>query len=399
MVKRLPVVFLLCCVACGGDELQFADWVQIVPPEGTPIHEYAPVSLEEREGRRIEVIEDLVIGDEVSNPEEVFYRSTWVAVGDDGAIYVLDAGNHRIQVFDAEGGYLRTMGQEGQGPGEFTSPSNMVVGGGHVILRAESRRLSVWTLDGEHVRDTQQTRLFSGFAGTDDGYVASYRVRSPAISGDVELPTPLIYALFDAGGEEHEAYAEFVEPPMTTIEVPGGGMIGMSGAPINDLSFRFVAAPSGQVYATASREYQIHAFGPDPWALRVAWPRQAVSQNDVDTAMLRMNRPPLDQLEESDFNWPDSFRAIVAHEVDGHGHLYVFPFFAPLHAPIGPDEERPEMDRPVDVYSASGEHLFSGMIPVASWYTAQGDFVYTSRVNDLTDEYEVVRYRLAEPFD
>lgn len=37
----------------------------------------------------------------------------------DGRIFVLDAGNGRIQVFDAEGGYLTQWGHKGHGEGEF----------------------------------------------------------------------------------------------------------------------------------------------------------------------------------------------------------------------------------------------------------------------------------------
>ena len=41
------------------------------------------------------------------------------AVGPDGRFLVLDAGNGRIQVFDAEGKYLTQCGHKGSGEGEF----------------------------------------------------------------------------------------------------------------------------------------------------------------------------------------------------------------------------------------------------------------------------------------
>jgi DNA-binding beta-propeller fold protein YncE len=42
-----------------------------------------------------------------------------MARGLDGRFVVLDAGNSRIQVFDAEGNYVTQFGREGSGPGEF----------------------------------------------------------------------------------------------------------------------------------------------------------------------------------------------------------------------------------------------------------------------------------------
>ena len=48
-----------------------------------------------------------------------------VAVDKDGAIYVLDAGNARIQKFGPDGAYLATIGRKGQGPGEFIMPDSI----------------------------------------------------------------------------------------------------------------------------------------------------------------------------------------------------------------------------------------------------------------------------------
>ena len=401
MPRCWGVAALACCVLVGGCSdagLEFADWSRITPGADTPVFEYAAVGTEAREGAVVEVVEDLVIGDDASDPEQVFYGASGVAVDADGSIYVLDRGAHRVQVFDAEGTYLRTLGQEGQGPGEFASPSNLTIASGHVILKAASRRLSVWSLAGEHVRDVQLTRLYSSFAGSDAGFVASYRVRPPPSEDMQDLETPYFASLFDAFGDEQSVFAELVEPPMTTIDLGGGGFLTMSGGMISDFSPRFVVSPRGRVHLTTSTEYQIHTLGADPWSLRVAWERQAVTAGDVDATMSRMDSPLFDELDESAFSWPDRFSAISAIEVDGHGHLFVFPFFAPLNAPIGPDEERPEIARPVDVYSASGEHLFSGLMDVWSWSAYLGDFVYTTRTNPLTEEVEVVRYRLVEPF-
>ena len=38
-------------------------------------------------------------------------------------VFVSDAGNNRIQVFDRDGRFLRLFGSEGEGPGELARPS------------------------------------------------------------------------------------------------------------------------------------------------------------------------------------------------------------------------------------------------------------------------------------
>src|SRR5512137_2531190 len=57
------------------------------------------------------------IGDVDTEDEHVaFNYPNDVAVDKDGAIYVLDAGNTRIQKFGRDGKYLATIGRNGQGP-------------------------------------------------------------------------------------------------------------------------------------------------------------------------------------------------------------------------------------------------------------------------------------------
>ena len=64
---------------------------------------------------------------------------------------------------------------------------------------------------------------------------------------------------------------------------------------------------------------------------------------------------------------------------------------------VHPDDE--PRDRPVDVFSPQGEHLFSGYMPVDNWHAARGDFIYRLEFDVAADEQTIVRYRLVTPFD
>ena len=58
-----------------------------------------------------------------------------VAVGPDGAVYVSDQMNFRIQVFDRDGRFLRAFGHAGDTPGSFARPKGVAVDGqGHVYV-------------------------------------------------------------------------------------------------------------------------------------------------------------------------------------------------------------------------------------------------------------------------
>ncbi len=60
-----------------------------------------------------ELEEDLSIGNE-EDENYLFYRVGDIQVDADGNIYVLDSGNHRVQIFNKNGDYIRTIGKKGQ---------------------------------------------------------------------------------------------------------------------------------------------------------------------------------------------------------------------------------------------------------------------------------------------
>ncbi len=80
-----------------------------------------------------------------------FARPTNVAVDGDGNLYVTDTLNNRIEVFDAEGSFIRTFGKAGDGPGYFARPKGIAIDGdGHVwVADGVQDRVQVFTPEGQ----------------------------------------------------------------------------------------------------------------------------------------------------------------------------------------------------------------------------------------------------------
>jgi sugar lactone lactonase YvrE len=71
---------------------------------------------------------------ELTTPGD-FAKPTGVAVDAEGNLYVCDTLNNRIEVFDADGKFIRAFGKAGDGPGYFSRPKGIAVDGdGHIWI-------------------------------------------------------------------------------------------------------------------------------------------------------------------------------------------------------------------------------------------------------------------------
>ena len=80
-----------------------------------------------------------------------FARPTNVAVDKDGNLYVSDTFNDRVEIFDAEGQFIRAFGKPGDGPGYFARPKGIAIDSdGHIwVADAVQDRVQVFTQEGQ----------------------------------------------------------------------------------------------------------------------------------------------------------------------------------------------------------------------------------------------------------
>jgi hypothetical protein len=387
-----PVLVALLSSACSGGTADLGPW-GLPLPDGTPIIQHEAVPVDGR-GDRIELVEDLVIGGEGADEERSFYRVGGIAVDDAGNLFVNDAGNNRIQVFDAGGGFVRSFGGAGEGPGEMVAAVSITVAGDRVVVFDRGPlRLTWWRLDGEFLGSAQAPRQELRIFGLPDGSLAAtYRVIEELGGEAVASRT---FARFSNEGEEASRYLTLPIPWATTPSVP-------VSAP--DLA----VGPEARLYIRNGERYEILALdapGTPRWALRTNWPARAIPADDIRRYEAVRRR----RHEQTDpdspllaIDWPERLPVLSNIEVDGHGHVYVFPW---VYLPLELENPPPIPDRiPVDVYSAEGERLFAGTLSThgilrGGWDAAWGDFVLRSEPHPETRESQIVRYRLVEPFD
>jgi DNA-binding beta-propeller fold protein YncE len=88
-----------------------------------------------------------------SGPTPGFYGPRDVAVGPNKQLYVLDQGRSRIVKLDPESENFAEWGQKGTGEGEFNDPTGLAVGDDRVFITdAGNNRIQVFDLDGKFIR-------------------------------------------------------------------------------------------------------------------------------------------------------------------------------------------------------------------------------------------------------
>src|SRR5215471_11115535 len=86
---------------------------------------------------------------ELTTPGD-FSRPTNAAVDEDGNLYVSDTFNNRVEIFDADGKFIREFGKAGDGPGYFARPKGIAIDrDGHIwVADAVQDRVQVFTPEG-----------------------------------------------------------------------------------------------------------------------------------------------------------------------------------------------------------------------------------------------------------
>ena len=158
-MKNIIIVFILLFYACviatqsSAQEIEIADGVRTVHnPKGGKWGEGLPFGI-----KRLRTIGDVYTDDE----NLAFNRPSEIVLDDAGNLYILDAGNNRIQKFGPEGKYIATYGRKGQGPGEFNSPASLDIDSrGYLYISDRgNRRIQILTPEGGLERMIRPTKF------------------------------------------------------------------------------------------------------------------------------------------------------------------------------------------------------------------------------------------------
>lgn len=182
-----------------------------------------------------------------------------LAVDGLGRIYVVDGKPAAIKVFSPDGQFIRTIGRDGEGPGEFRV-GFIAIKGEHLVLQdPRVSRLSVFDTSGTFLRSWQSTCCYWSWIQIDDAglvYVPSMANTKPT---DPPRGTPYVRWTLDGVAKDTVWVPYQKSEKLWTLTVTEGGKMRMSmsmGVPFMAAMISGLHPQGGVVYGWNGR-YEI----------------------------------------------------------------------------------------------------------------------------------------------
>ncbi len=322
-----------------------------------------------------DLVEDLAIGDE---KDESTSFSDWVTINvdDEGTIYACDSGIGRVQVFDKNGAFVRALGRQGQGPGEYSMPTDVHFDDVGDVYVNNGRSFVIFGRDGVFKRNlpvkTFLSRMILGPGGT---VVGTMQPNPRADDGPK-------YELIQLGpdGERRRTLAQYKPPGASNHQLL---VHWYSGRVL------FGRQSSESLFYGFSLDYEIHVVAADGRELlrfSKAEKAQGITGEEKDLTREKgifawYNADP----KTADLGMPDHRPFFSRLLNDDEGRLYVIRF-QPITAKDDPSGD-------IDVFSRDGIYLYRmgwAFMP----HVIKGGFFYEFRQDEDKGLTRIIRHRI-----
>ncbi len=254
--------------------------------------------------------EELVLG-LAEKPEESFSQVGAIEVDKSGHIYVSDTKDKRIKVFNPEGQLVRTIGQPGQGPGEFETPLSLHWSprGELMVEDAQNKRLAFFNPAGKFLNQISYTDklILMNLKVDKQGNILAQEMTlaGNGIFYEIKKFDPQLKPLFSLDK------FEFTLPLL-------GGKKKMN--PFDSVAW-YEFDPSGQIYYARMNRYEIKIFTPEGKQVRTIQKEydlvKITPQDEEDFMKLVSQMSPSEVNLKEIFELPDYFPPLqnfILHE-------------------------------------------------------------------------------------
>lgn len=388
----LAILIILCFIVAESCKKQKTKWegsveiesgVTFVKNPKEPIYGEIVLDLEE----------DLSIGRDDSD-NYLFHRVRDIAVNSQRNIYVLDSGNFRIQKFDTNGQYLQTIGNKGQGPGEFESPSRIFLdsrdyiyvadGGGR---RGNSSMIKVFNNQGEYVRNINLESPISDFHVDSEGNIFAN------VAQRVEGGNKMAFMIMDSEGKIIEIIAEFLDVGEVTkksSEMTASFRVRHHYTPrllislVNDQTFSYAYSPDYQIFIVDNKGKLLLKIQKKEDSCSISQSEKKYIIKQLEESIFRSGRKWPEGVLEEACQFPSKRPFYWRITVDNLQRLFLCKIKSVL------DKSR---TREFDIFNKEGYFLYRAEIPVLPEIIHNG-FLYNIKEDEETGGVFIRRFRI-----
>jgi hypothetical protein len=363
-------------VSLWGGSITQEDGIRVINNPDLPIYGEIELKLEE----------DLIIGDE-NDDNTLFYDASQLALDADANIYVLDAGNHRIQKFDSSGNFLMSIGHEGQGPGELDRVSGLRLDHVNHIYTLENMRIQQFAPSGEFLRTIPLTARLTDFSLTAEKSFFGIEIQ------DTDKGRERFLHFFDPDGKQQKTVAHYDDIKLVQRNMDGARM---SFAIRHTYNPVLILTPflRGRLIYTFTADYSlfvIHEDSRPDIIIRKEEAKRAITQAEKDRtvesvreAISRMNQNWPDDLIEAALQFPVHSPFFTHIVTDDLGRIYT----RRIHSQLGETEQEE-----LDIFSPEGYYLYRALLSRRPQLIRNG-FLYRIGEDEETGMINVLRFRI-----
>lgn len=322
----------------------------------------------------LELEVDLTIGGGETEEEQMFHDIRTLDVDQEGNIYVLDEGASDIKVFNGGGKYVRTIGRQGQGPGEFAFPIMVLVTPQAELLVHDMNQRSLKILDREG-NFLRQISIADRFQFSGPRFLPAERMAGSYL---VPAQQPLAeLTLFDSELKPvRTIVSRPVEPPPVLHYFAGNSMTGLRWN-INsrgEVVWADFLDPEYALYVYDSQGTHIRTIEREFDVIRI-------TEADKEPLLRKMfgdNPPP----PQWDIRFPDRYPPFSGISCDDSGHIYVKTY----------RQNGQDVAEAYDVFDAEGRYMAQITLPVPLLVIRE-NVLYTI-IENAAGFHEVKRFKL-----
>jgi hypothetical protein len=251
----------------GLGQVILGGWSAAPEPQEQEVEVHANPKVPKNPSMRVVFKEDLTIGIKEGDENYMFGQRVYFNTDDEGNFYVTDWDRKRIQKYDPQGRYIRTIGRSGQGPGEFQNVWRPEFDAdGHLyLLDIAAHRISFF--DKESGQFLRQIKIPSDFHPTlinKRGYFIGDKTIIEEGPRGTKFTT--VYGLFD---DQPKITREFLKTIWEPKEGSGSGEAALVSSLANNLSdqaFRpnplYHLARNDDIWIGYPETYEVSVYDP-----------------------------------------------------------------------------------------------------------------------------------------